>query len=92
MAIADQVAGRHHGFANYQLYALTGSSALYDESSSALHYVVRNDYKNGEDASAGITTSLRSINLPTTIKVRPGYDDVTGIGSPIGPGFIAALQ
>lgn len=92
MAIADQVAGRHHGFANYQLYALTGSSALYDESSSALHYVVRNDYKNGEDASAGITTSLRSINLPATIKVRPGYDDVTGIGSPIGPGFIAALE
>ena len=35
---------------------------------------------NHEDATAGTTTTLRSLDLPQTILARPGYDDATGLG------------
>ena len=44
--------------------------------------VVRVDYVNGCDNSAGLITSLRTFNQTGTIYTRPGYDDVTGVGTP----------
>ena len=37
---------------------------------------------NGFDGSAGLTTSLRTFDQTGTISTRPGYDDVTGLGTP----------
>ncbi|GAB3677757.1 S53 family peptidase [Angustibacter aerolatus] len=93
MAIADQVAGFSHGFANPALYQLAGTSAVHDITHVAHKAVVRVDYANGVDATDGTITSLRSLDdqLGTTIRTRTGYDDVTGIGSPNGEAFISAL-
>lgn len=92
MALADQAAGKPHGFANPALYAASRQGAFRDVTSPrGPRAVVRNDFVNGLDASGGITTSLRSLNQPGTLHVRPGYDDVTGLGSPQGLSFLRAL-
>jgi subtilase family serine protease len=92
MALADQRAGYPHGFANPALYSLAGSRALRDVVPAAPGGVVRVDYANTVDATKGTLTSLRSIDVTngTILRVAPGYDDMTGIGSP-GPAFLAAL-
>ncbi|HVP03879.1 MAG TPA: S53 family peptidase [Solirubrobacteraceae bacterium] len=93
MALADQAAGRPHGFANPALYRLAGSAALHDVQRTPTEpkAVVRVNYANDENAADGTETLLRSFDVPTTIFTRPGYDDVTGIGSPNGSAFLSAL-
>ncbi|MDQ1646831.1 MAG: hypothetical protein QOJ50_3015 [Cryptosporangiaceae bacterium] len=92
MAIADQVGGHAHGFANPAIYALAGSKSLFDvKGKPATPAVVRVDFANAVDDSAGLITSLRSLNVTQSIKIRPGYDDVTGVGTPNGECFVAAL-
>ena len=39
----------------------------------------------------GLSYTLRSMNFTGTIDTRPGYDDVTGVGSPNGRRFLEAL-
>ena len=94
MAIADQVSGRPHGFANPALYRLAGSKAFYDPRPRTGTGVVRVDYVNGVDAADGTTTSLRSIDttVGTTLRVRRGYDDITGVGTPNGARFLGSLR
>jgi subtilase family serine protease len=93
MALADQAAGTPHGFANPALYAAAGTSAYHDIVDPASTIAaVRNDYKVMGDTSSGITTSLRTFNQTGTLHTRPGYDDVTGVGSPNGADFINALK
>ena len=94
MSIADQVAGHPHGFANPALYRLYGSPALYDSKPVTGIGVVRVDYANSVDATDGLVTSLRSLDVEetgTTLTTRRGYDDITGIGSPNGLPFLAGL-
>jgi subtilase family serine protease len=94
MAVADQAAGHAHGFANPALYRLYGSKALYDPKPVPNTGVVRVDYANSVDASDGLITSLRSIDVSETgtiLKTRTGYDDITGVGSPNGLSFLAGL-
>jgi subtilase family serine protease len=93
MAIADQISGRPHGFANPALYALHGTKAFYDPTPRTGTGVVRVDYVNGVDAGKGTTTSLRSIDttVGTTLRVRRGYDDITGVGTPNGGWFLGSL-
>jgi subtilase family serine protease len=92
MALADQAAGRPHGFANPVIYSLAGSGAYHDVTSpSSTVAVVRADYANSVDASAGILYSLRTMNQTLSLKTTPGYDDVTGLGTPTA-GFIGALS
>jgi subtilase family serine protease len=93
MAIADQVAGRPHGFANFALYDLYRTRAVHDVKHVGGSAVVRTDFVNGVDASNGITTSLRSLDTrnDTTIRTRSGYDDITGIGTPNGERFLGAV-
>jgi hypothetical protein len=38
-----------------------------------------------------LVTSLRTLNQTGTIFTRPGYDDVTGVGSPNGVFFLSAM-
>jgi len=92
MALADQAAGRAHGFANPAFYGLAKTAALHDiVNPLSTVAVVRNDYRNSVDASNGILTSLRTMNQTLSLKTTPGYDDVTGVGTPTGT-FIDALK
>jgi hypothetical protein len=92
MAIADQVYGRPHGFANPAIYALAGGKELYDvKGTPPAKAVVRVDFANGTDDSTGLITSLRSLNVTQSIKIRAGYDDVTGVGTPNGEAFVSAI-
>jgi subtilase family serine protease len=90
MALADQAAGRHIGFANPLLYHLNSSAFndVVDPASTVA--MVRTNYTNGVDASAGLDYRLRTANDTLSLHTTPGYDDVTGLGTPSG-NFLAAL-
>jgi hypothetical protein len=89
MALADQCAGQPHGFANPLFYSLAGSPAFTDIVSPASTVaVVRTNYNNGVDATAGLAYRLRTMNQTLSLQTTPGYDDVTGLGTP-GPGFLS---
>jgi subtilase family serine protease len=95
MALAQQRAGHTFGFANPLFYAKAGSSAFHDVTSPATALgAVRADYVNGVDASGGYRYTLRSLSFDAnlTIHTRPGYDDVTGVGTPNGAAFLSALS
>jgi subtilase family serine protease len=92
MALAQQAAGHTLGFANPLFYALAGSSAYHDVVNPASTVAaVRNDYVNQVDASDGITTSLRTMNQTLSLQTTPGWDDVTGVGTPAGA-FLSAIS
>ena len=93
MAVADQVAGQPHGFANPVFYANATSGAFIDIVPTADPVaVVRVDYANRVNDAAGLITSLRSMDFPLAINTAVGYDDVTGVGSPAGEAFFDALK
>jgi subtilase family serine protease len=92
-AIADQAAGRPHGFANPAIYALAGSPVLHDiKGKSPFSAVVRVNYNNSVDASDGTSVILRSLDDEAqTLHLAPGWDNLTGVGTPDGPGYVKAL-
>ena len=90
MALADQAKGSAHGFANPVFYANATSGAFYD----VLHQsgaVVRVNYNNSVDASAGLAYRLRTFDQGLSLKTTAGWDDITGLGSPTSA-FIGALS
>ena len=92
MALADQAHGSPHGFANPLFYGIAGSSAFTDITNPASTVaVVRTNYNNGVDASAGLSYRLRTMNQTLSLHTTPGYDDVTGLGTPTSS-FIDALK
>jgi subtilase family serine protease len=92
MALADQAAGHPHGFANPVFYSLAGSAAFTDVVSPASTLaVVRTNYNNSVDATAGLNYRLRTLNQTLSLQTTPGYDDVTGLGSPTSS-FLSALS
>ena len=82
MALADQAAGHAHGFANPLFYANSG--AFYDVV-SVKTAVARRNYVNSIDASSGTVDRLRTFDdysgSPTQ-HTDPGWDNVTGLGTP----------
>ena len=86
MALADQAAGFHHGFANPAFYALAGSSAFRDVVQPASPLAVaRVDFANTVDPTNGFVYSLRTLDFGClSIHTVAGYDDVTGLGTPNG--------
>ncbi len=83
MALADQAAGTPHGFANPLFYSMASSSAYTDILSPASTVaVVRTNFNNGVDASDGLSYVLRTMNQTLSLKTTPGWDDVTGLGTP----------
>jgi subtilase family serine protease len=95
VAIAQQLAGRRLGFANPLLYSAAGTSAYHDIVKPPVPIAVaRNNYKNNVDPARGYFVSLRTLSFDSglTIRVRCGYDDVTGIGSPNGAAWLEALS
>jgi subtilase family serine protease len=97
LALAEQNRGSSFGLANPALYAAAGTSAYNDITKAALStYIgaVRSDYVNGVDPSDGYVYTARYFDQDDalTIHVAPGYDDVTGVGSPNGDAWLAALD
>ena len=93
MALADQRARFPHGFANPALYRLARSHAYRDivDPKTAIA-AVRGDFANGENDADGVGFTLRSMNDTESLHTIPGYDDVTGVGTPNGETFLNALR
>ena len=92
MALANQAAGRDLGFVNPLLYSKAGSSAYHDVTSPASTVAtVRTNYVNSVDASDGLSYVLRTANQTLSLQTTPGWDDVTGLGSPTSS-FLQALS
>lgn len=94
-ADAMQKAGHPFGLANPALYAAR-TSGTYDITKDALGTypgAVRTDFVNGENGKDGYTYTARWFDADQflTIHVRPGYDDVTGVGSPDGGAWLDAV-
>ncbi|MFL5628769.1 MAG: hypothetical protein ACJ788_24575 [Ktedonobacteraceae bacterium] len=53
--------------------------------------VVRTNYVNGVDGSDELSYVLRTMNQTLSLHTTPGYDDVTGLGTPTGS-FLSALS
>ena len=89
MALADQASGAPHGFANPLFYSVGGT--LYDVQ-SVKTAVARRNFVNGVDASAGTVDRLRTFDdysgSPTQ-HTGPGWDNVTGLGTPTSAFFSA---
>ena len=90
-ALSDQASGHAHGFANPAIYRLRPDAVHDVVNPPQTVSAVRVDFINTVDASGGLRTSLRTMNQTESIFTRPGYDDVTGIGSPNGAGYVLAL-
>ena len=103
-AVADQTAGHPLGFLNPRIYSVYSSakSAYYDVDQADLFgrtlndplpSMVRVNYANNEDASGGLAYSLRTQEEPNqTLHSTRGYDTATGVGSPNGASFFAAIS
>jgi subtilase family serine protease len=104
MALADQAAGFHHGFANPVLYQMNGTSAFTDITALASpQALVRTDYINGNDPNSPPTVkSVRTLDYRgietfgsqserISLRATPGYDNMTGMGEPNGMAFLKAL-
>lgn len=90
MALADQANGSAHGFANPAFYANATMGAFND----ILHVdgaVVRANYVNGIDASAGTVYRLRTFDQGLSLQTTAGWDDITGLGTP-SSSFLSALS
>lgn len=88
IAVSDSLDHFHHGFINPLIYSTAKSSSIND-----LRHVEgaveRVDYANSVDDSEGLIVSARKLDYPDlTIHTTPGYDNVTGLGSPSGPAFL----
>ncbi len=82
-AVAEQAAGSRLGFANPAIYARAGTGAFSDVLADHTgDGAVRSDFANGIDASGGVIYSIRTFNQDTGLTTGPGWDDVTGVGSP----------
>ena len=82
MALAQQHARRSFGFANTLLYKASRKGAFTDVLPLASPQAVA--------LQPGIVTTFDLET--TTIHVTPGYDDVTGLGSPNGASFLANVK
>jgi subtilase family serine protease len=93
MAVADQVAGFHHGFANPVLYSLGGTAAFNDVRPGPLTAVVRRNFVNSENGDDGYSISARLFDAELqSLHVTKGYDNMTGMGTPNGDTFLTLLK
>ncbi|WP_439377302.1 S53 family peptidase [Amycolatopsis lexingtonensis] len=89
MAVADSFDHFHHGFINPVIYKLTSRTSAISDVKHVEAAVERVDYANSVDASGGLLTSVRTLDYQgLTIHTTPGYDDVTGLGTPNGLLFL----
>jgi subtilase family serine protease len=90
-ALAFQHAGGGVGLLNPTIYANASTGAFTDVTGPGPDAGnVRVDYANGLDASGGLLYSVRTFDQDSSLDVNPGWDDVTGLGSPNG-GWLTAV-
>lgn len=101
MALADEAHGSPHGFANALFYGAARSSfsdvqnpTLAQANGDTLNgqpvvAVVRTNYANNVDATAGLLYRLRTGNQTVGLATTSGWDDVTGVGTPTAAFFTA---
>jgi subtilase family serine protease len=90
MAVSNQLDHFDHGFVNPVLYQFTSRTRAIDDVRHVTGGVVRVDYNNSVDATDGTTTSVRTFDFQgLAIHTAPGYDNVTGLGTPHGLAFLA---
>jgi subtilase family serine protease len=82
-ALRQQHAGAPLGFLNPSIYRQAGTGAFTDIAGNPPDAgQVRVNFKNSVDGSAGLSYLVRTFNQDSSLAVRPGWDDVTGVGSP----------
>ena len=81
-ALADQAAGPH-GFINPALYELHGTGILHD--------IVNTQFPTAFEFGLNGTQNLDTLQADTSLTATPGYDDQTGLGTPNGALYVAAL-
>jgi hypothetical protein len=96
-AVANAQAGTPLGFLNPLIYGVYTKSpaSLYDVDLSTVKptpAVVRVNFANSENASGGLTYSVRTQETTaTTLHTKAGYDTGSGVGTPKGDAFLTAL-
>jgi subtilase family serine protease len=85
--------GARLGFANPRIYRLAKQSpgVFYDVTPQGDAANARADYANGINADDGTVYSVRTFDEDTSLTTGPGWDDVTGVGSPTAD-YIAQLM
>jgi subtilase family serine protease len=93
-ADAAQRASEHElGFVNPALYLLAGSTAFRDivgdpRGPGVRIALARNEWANTAKGTGKVTASLYTLGMDGSgaaeLRAEPGYDDVTGLGSPTG--------
>jgi subtilase family serine protease len=93
MAGMQAVAQGHDriGFANPLIYSLAHSGVYYDVTPQGDAGNVRSDFVNGQNADNGLAYSVRTFDQDSSLTTGPGWDDVTGVGSPTS-GYFALFQ
>jgi subtilase family serine protease len=104
MALADQAAGKGLGLVTPTMYGLAAkhktSRWLRDPAAAKIvrstglsaFANVRPDYTDPSNPKSQITVTLRTMGNLGTLHALKGYDDSTGLGSPIAAGFIRAVK
>ena len=82
---------RRIGFANPRIYSLAHSGVFYDITPQGDAGNVRSNYANGYNPTNGFVTSVRTFDQDSSLVTGPGWDDVTGLGSPTAA-YIAAMS
>ena len=87
--LADQASGHPHGFLNPALYALAGSGAFSDVTPTDGSLAV---LRNRLLPSGHTATMLRSLDRDSSLATAPGWDPVTGLGTPHAVALVDALR
>jgi subtilase family serine protease len=90
-ALTLQNAGGGVGLLNPTIYGNASSGVFTDIKGKAKQVGdVRVDYANSVDSSDGLLYSVRVFNKDSSLSVAPGWDNVTGVGSP-NTGWLTAI-
>ena len=90
-ALSLQNAGGGVGLLNPVIYGNATSGVFNDIKGTAKQAGdVRVDFANGVDATGGLLYSVRTFNQDSSLQVRKGWDNVTGLGTPNG-GWLTAI-
>lgn len=93
LALADQLAGYHHGFINPAIYRASRGNAIRDIGQTKIPIAtVKRDFLNGYNGANGYLVSLRTVGRGAPLASRRGYDLSTGLGSPRGSALLYALR
>jgi subtilase family serine protease len=84
-ALLEQNSGARLGFLNPTIYRKAKTKAFDDVKGTPPDPGnVRVDYANGLDASDGLLYSVRTFNQDSSLALAPGWDNITGVGTPNG--------